>query len=220
MKRILILVEGQTEERFVKDVLQSHLLTKKLLIIPSIVRTRRDRSGKTYKGGVSGYNKIKQDLQKLFNDTDARCITTMLDYYRLPQDFPKPESSTLALKTVYNQIQQLEEAFALDINKHRFIPFLMLHEFETLLFSDVSEVARAFPDQNILPQLQEIRGSFASVEEINGGEDTHPSARMRSLVPSYRKVAYGPPIASRIGLLKIREQCTHFNEWLAKLESI
>ena len=40
MVRVLVLVEGQTEERFVTDVLVPHYQTKQIFLIPKILTTK------------------------------------------------------------------------------------------------------------------------------------------------------------------------------------
>ena len=88
MKRILILVEGQTEETFVRDLLMPHLAQFGIYPTPVLVETKRDETGLKYKGGVSNYRKIKRDVMRLLHDTNAVAVTTMLDFYGLPHDFP------------------------------------------------------------------------------------------------------------------------------------
>ena len=78
MKRVLVLVEGQTEETFVRDVLAPHLLDRNVALIPKILVTKRVKSGGHFKGGVTSYDKVKGDVQRLLADTHAERVTTML----------------------------------------------------------------------------------------------------------------------------------------------
>jgi hypothetical protein len=57
-------------------------------------------------------------------------------------------------------------------------------------------------------------------EEINDGCQTHPSARILQHLPGYEKRLHGPRVVNYTGLKTIRQQCTHFNEWLTKLEGL
>ena len=50
-KRVLILVEGQTEERFVKDVLGPAFWAKELFFHPTLLVTKRVKDGPNFKGG-------------------------------------------------------------------------------------------------------------------------------------------------------------------------
>jgi len=53
MHRVLILAEGQTEERFVKDILQPHLWPFGVDPQPKIATTKRIKDGIDFKGGVA-----------------------------------------------------------------------------------------------------------------------------------------------------------------------
>ena len=65
------------------------------------------------------------------------------------------------------------------------------------------------------------RFEAATPEHINDGANTHPSARLKNLLkPRYDKVLYGSGIATLIGLPPIRSECRHFDEWLARIESL
>jgi len=88
MKRVLILAEGQTEERFVKDILQPHLLVLGIAIQPKIATTKRVKSGPDFKGGITDFKKVEDDLRRLLGDTGATMVTTLLDFYGFPKDFP------------------------------------------------------------------------------------------------------------------------------------
>jgi hypothetical protein len=69
-------------------------------------------------------------------------------------------------------------------------------------------------------QFTSILSKAGHPEAINDGYETCPSRRISGLVPAYKKPAQGPIITSRIGIDKLRVQCTHFGEWLSRLEQI
>jgi len=79
-KRVLILVEGQTEERFVKDVLGPAFFERELFLNATILVTKRVKGGPNFKGGVTNYAKFKNDTQRLLNSAGGALVTTMLDY--------------------------------------------------------------------------------------------------------------------------------------------
>ncbi|MCP4360915.1 MAG: DUF4276 family protein [Chloroflexi bacterium] len=226
MNRVKILVEGQTEESFVSKLLYGHLAQRGIFITPILLTTKRvknrdarERSmpGRRFKGGVTTYGKVKLDVRKALKDREA-IVTTMIDFYGLPNDFPGMGS--LPTGSGYERARYLEQAFEDDIDVHRFQPFLALHEYEALLFSQPKTIAAAFPEQAVAEPLQGIRDAFASPEEINQGRETHPSARIMAHVTGYRKPFHGTLIAERIGLTQIRRECAHFAEWVAWLESL
>jgi hypothetical protein len=217
MNKVLIYVEGQTEETFVRDVLAPHLVGRDVWLIPVLARTKRTSDGRTFKGGIVSYTQVRGDLAKLLGDTSATLVTTMLDYYGLPGDFPGKRS--LSERDAYQKVTSLEDAFRRDIDHPRFLPFLTLHEFEALLFAQPEQIVQMFPDAGQVDRLlQEVSG--LAPEEIDEGQDTHPAARIGRYLPGYRKRLHGPMIAGRIGLETIRARCIHFRQWMAKLEDL
>jgi len=108
-----------------------------------------------------------------------------------------------------------------DIGHSRFLPFLTLHEFESLLFSSPAHIAEALPGGSSLkPRFLAIRDQFHTPEEINDRPTTAPHKRIETIHPGYKKASYGSAIASRIGLEAIRNECPHFSSWLIKLEGL
>lgn len=110
-------------------------------------------------------------------------------------------------------------AFAVDIDKtHQFIPNLMVHEFEALLFSDVTKFKDTVTDDhNSLQQLVDIRNQFPTPEHINDSYETAHSKRLEKIFPDYNKLVDGNLIAEAIGMNKIRQECHHFDAWINKL---
>ncbi len=101
----------------------------------------------------------------------------------------------------------------------RFVPFVVMHEFEGLLFSDCAAFSRSIGRPDLEARLREIREAFATPEEINDSPVTAPSKRVEALVPGYQKPLYGVSAALEMGLARIREECPHFDGWLKQLES-
>jgi hypothetical protein len=119
MKRVLISVEGQTEETFVKDVLAHHLKARDIYSHPVLVSNKRGKSGREFKGGLTSYERAKRDVLKLLRDSNAVAVTTMYDLYGLPDTFPGYASRPAA---PYAKVKHLEAAFAQDIDDYRFTP--------------------------------------------------------------------------------------------------
>jgi len=219
VKKIFIFVEGQTEEKFSKELLLPYLEKKGIFLQPIISTTKVVKDGKNFRGGLGPYPKIKKELCNLLRDTSASAVSTMLDYYGLPKSFPgrsKPEGNTC-----FDRVKFVEQSIGDDINDERFIPFLTLHEFEGLLFSSPADMAAGLPgSQNLESKFKETRQRFGSPEEINDDPNTAPHTRILDTYPTYQKLTFGVAIASRIGLQKIREQCPHFSNWLTTLEKL
>jgi hypothetical protein len=218
-KRVLILVEGQTEERFVKDVLGPAFFDQQLFFHATILVTKRVKDGPNFKGGVTNFAKFKNDAQRLLNSAGGALVTTMLDYYRLPLDFPGMKSRP-PLGTPVQRVTHVENALAEHFgSRSDFVPFLVLHEFEAWLFSSLTELPRVLTEARKQKEFEAIRTSVATPEEINERPEFAPSKQIANLFPAYKKTLHGPTTAARIGLAEIRKECPHFNNWLAKLEA-
>jgi hypothetical protein len=107
-----------------------------------------------------------------------------------------------------------------DFERGRFVPFIVMHEFEGLLFSDCAAFGRGIGRADLEVELRTIRQGFATPEEINDSPTTAPSQRLRALIPGYEKPLLGVLAALEIGLSRIRSQCPHFDDWLRRLESL
>ena len=105
-------------------------------------------------------------------------------------------------------------------NSRRFIPYVMMHEFEAMLFSDCNGLARSIGNPANATAFQAIRDRFASPEYINDSPETAPSKRINELVPGYHKPDDGIQAVKDIGLDAIRGQCRHFRGWLRHLENL
>lgn len=218
MNRVHILVEGQTEESFVKTILAPHLHRFGVHAVAILLTTKRVKAGGHFKGGVTSYSKVKRDVQRLLGDSSARAVTTMIDFYGLPQDFPG--KGNLSGTTCYERVEQLEEAFKADVGEPRFMPYLSLHEFESLLLVSPETVATAFPDRSNVEQELKSWTASVSPEEVDEGPESHPAARLQRLLPGFRKALHGPLITARIGLEAIRDRCRHFNAWVESLQRL
>ena len=146
----------------------------------------------------------------------------MVDYYALPADGPGAwpgRSHATRLRTASEKALHVEEALRNDVEDAlRFVPFVVMHEFEGLLFSDCGSFSRGIGRADLEPELQAIRSQFASPEEINDSLLTAPSKRIVALFPRYQKRQSGVLAAVAIGLDTIRAECPHFNDWLVRLE--
>ncbi len=218
MSKVLILVEGQTEETFVRDILAPYLSGHRVYPVAKLATTKRVKSGPDFKGGIVSYGKFENDIVRLLHDTSAALVTTMIDFYGLPTDFPGRRS--MPPGSCYERVAYLEEEIREDINHPRFIPFLTLHEFEAMMFVAPEQIAREFSGTNMTQELSAIRAQFRSPEEIDDNPRTAPSKRLETLFPGYQKPLHGPLIILEIGIARIRNECRHFNDWLQKLECL
>ena len=70
-----VLVEGQTEESFVKNILRQKV-PEGLYLQPVIVATKRVNTGGKFKGGVPSYPKVRDELMRLLRDSSAKMVTS------------------------------------------------------------------------------------------------------------------------------------------------
>lgn len=223
MVRLNMIVEGQTEEAFVNRLLKPLLANRNVFVAVRCVETGR-RGHKIFRGGLLNYEKAKKDItlwMKEDQGADAK-FTTMFDLYRLPDNFPSAAKARQQTN-INDRLKILEDSFAQSINDHRFIPYIQLHEFEALLFSDIEKLSFYYPDQKSnINKLVEQSKKFANPEHINDGPTTSPSKRIIHELNSYDgdKASAGPEVATQIGLATIRAKCPHFNFWLSQLEEL
>ena len=218
MRFVHILVEGQAEETFVREALAPYLVEKGVYPDAKLATTKLVKSGPDFKGGIVSYGKFKNDVIRLLSDTSVVMVTTMIDFYGLPTDFPGRK--TVPAGSCYDRVAYLEEALRKDIRHPKFLPYLALHEFEALLFAAPENISRAFPGTNRDKELASIEEQFDNPEEIDDDPQTAPSKRLGLLFPEYRKPLYGPLIILEVGIDRIRSECPHFNAWLTKLERL
>lgn len=227
MARLLIHVEGQTEETFVREILRPHLYRRGFTNVSArLIGNARQRERR---GGIRSWRSVRVDILNHLRE-DTTCLeTTMVDYYALPQtgDRAWPGREAAARLPYVQKAAKVEEAISEDIcremgstfNPEHLIPFVIMHEFEGLLFSDCERFSRAIGRPELSAELQSIRNQFPSPEEINDSPITAPSKRVEGLIPGYEKPLLGALAILEIGLDTIRAECPHFHEWLARLEA-
>ncbi len=227
MARVLIHVEGQTEETFVNEILGPHLYKQGYTQVGArLVGNARQREGR---GGSRAWSAVRNDIIRHLKEDPGCLATTMMDYYALPRTGPRAWPGRAAAPTlpVNCKAAMVENALAEEVAQQmgggfdpaRFVPFVVMHEFEGLLFSDCIAFSRGIGRPELADDFQMVRNQFASPEEINDSPVTAPSKRVMALVPNYEKPLLGAFAVLEIGLDAIRRECPHFREWLSRLEA-
>ncbi len=216
MKRCYLLVEGQTEETFVRELIGPHYARIRRFITPIIFSTSPG-----YKGGVTSYAKIKPQLTRLCRQDRSAIVSTLMDLYALPNDFPgKADASYPLLGTGRQKAQFIELRLTQDVNEPNFLAHLTVHEFEAVLFVEPERFSDWTDSPKVVEALAAIAQEHLTPEDINDSPQTAPSKQILKLMPRYEKTFHGPLIASDIGLDALRQACPHFNAWLARLEQL
>ena len=219
MTRVYAIVEGPTEESFVGGPLAEVFWPYEVLLTSIVI-------GPGHRGGHTKYVRVEKDvLRQLKQDRRSYC-TTMIDYYGLGTGFPGTPAP-LHLNNV-QKVEHIERAVKDDICRQipgfrpdvRFIPYLSLHEYEGLLFSDPDAFARSLGQSHLAERLHRICNDFPTPEDINNDPQTAPSKRVINIYPSYRKVIEGTLAARAVGVQRMREECPHFRAWIEQLERL
>ena len=205
MIRLGIAVEGPAEEDFVKKVLANHLAAFGVWPHPTLPGRR---------GGNISVQRLASGMRELLRGFDA--VTSLVDYYGFKR---KGNKTADELESMI--LEQLNRTVTRPVSTRRVFPYVQRHEFEALLFADV-ERFRCIPSvsETCMEGLVEVRGRFATPEDIDDGSETAPSKRLLQWIPGYDKRIHGPLVAEEIGMGRIRSECPRFGAWLKRLESL
>ena len=215
-----VVVEGPTEESFVANVLAAVLWPRRVYLTPIIL------GPPGHKGGNPNYARVRKDIVTLLKQDRTAYCSTMIDFYGLGRGFP----STPLPQSLSNidKVRHIERAVMADIVAEfpelradaRLVPYLQLHEYEGLLFSDPQAFASGIGQQHLVGSFQAIRNAFPTPEDINDNPNTAPSKRIENAYRAYSKPIDGLRAARAVGVDKMREECPHFREWLEQLEAL
>lgn len=227
MTRLLIVVEGQTEEAFVKDLLIPHLADHGVFAAATIVgkglAQKRGRLGMDGSRGGGRFRHWLSDIQRLLGGdrTDKLRVTTLFDLYGLPDDFPGLAAHSLDLDTS-RRCDALQRALAETIGDRRFLAYLQRHEFEALVLAALPSLRSLLDAPDDLAGIDALATLLEGTppEDVNDGVDTAPSKRLLRHIPGYQKTLHGPLAASGAGLAALRNACPRFNGWVHQLEEL
>lgn len=217
---VLVIVEGKTEQLFVEQVLTPYLANKMIFM----AATQVSKPGQ--KGGDVRFSRVSRDIGLHLKQRADTYVTTLVDYYgvtewpgmdSLPAQRTPAQISAHLNVAVMNEVNNL---FAEQQSARRFIPFIALHEFEALLFSDSTILAEELSIS--VADVEAVVAECGEPEAINNGRETAPSKRLNRWTPEgkFAKTTQGIAIAKRIGIPRMREQCPLFDAWIAQFEAL
>ena len=219
MTRVILVVEGQTEEAFVNQVLAPELSSKQVYVTATRIMTSQS-AHKMYKGGFVNFAHLERDISRLLSSDKNRYVGCMVDLYRLPTSVPGYAQSN-AQGNAYAKVQLLHQIWLQHFGSPRFIPFVQLHEFEALLYADPQATQLVTGSTNaVLTMTQALAQVGGNPELVNQTPAGAPSMRLLAAFPGYQKVVHGVQIAQQVGLQNIQQKCIHFKTWFDQLSAL
>ncbi|TCC36907.1 DUF4276 family protein [Kribbella sindirgiensis] len=216
-RQMAVLVEGQTEAAFVQEILAPYLQSYGAYLTPVIVKTSRLADGTTFKGGGMVWKHYERDLRKLLAATHYRCVSILVDFYAYPRNGPgaaccdRPHQPRQCAET---RVREMERAIA----DPRFVPYVVLHEFETWVIAAASESGSVLGDVAVAEKLQAEADAVAGdVELLNDSRQTAPSKRVQRCWPDYDKVTDGIEAIREAGLEAVIARCPGLRSWIDQL---
>lgn len=211
MTRVCIVCEGPTEARFIQQCLVPYLAPVGVYVYGSVIQAPSGR----HKGGRVTIERLARHLSHEYHAFDR--LTTLVDFYGF--------QGRGRLSRADTELAILEKTRALTtgFDERRVLPYVQMHEFEGLLFTDPTafEWVQDGWNDDVHQALTDVARMFESPELINDSPETAPSKRLEKIFPkgSYSKTEHGPLVAETIGIEAIRCKCPAFSEWVAKLQT-
>lgn len=221
MKRLILIVEGQTELEFINRILTPYLVNRGInaSIQPIMI---------TMSGGGHGFNNIEHlgnTIRPLLSDSDEPFITTMIDNYGINSESKLPGytecSKEVDISVRLGKMESKLNEYVQKIKPYRnFIPYIQRHEMETLLFSN-PEKGFEYEDERIKNEVVNLCKQFDSIEDINDTPEGAPSKRLADIYSKhqkkYVKIVDGIEIAELTTIEEMLGKCPGFKRWVEKL---
>lgn len=213
MERIVFIVEGDCEVYFVKNKIIPYLYNfwksrNPLVMNPQKITTNRRLNRK---GGIVSFEYLKNEIGRIRAQGDP-WITTFLDFFRLPADFP-------SFSTDSSAIERIESSLFSEIAYERLIPYIQKHEFEALMFAGTDAFLNINLTDKQFKAISRISDGFPNVEDINGGQKTAPSKRLEYIF-DYKKTLHSQLVLNDIEIETIMERSPRFKDWIESLVKI
>jgi hypothetical protein len=212
MRQVFLIVEGQCEEKYYKSSFASYFKESHYFQV-TVMPLKKNQTSRRNKGGRISYDLCVQNIKR-FMRTAAHCdkIVLIYDYYGLDASFSEGYDGAGRLTEIKAFIiTKLER----EIDNPKFSFFLQTHEFEAFLFANPVAIVNHFNQPEMLHEVETMITSFdANPELINTNHP--PSYRLIEWFPEYQygKTTDGVVLASNIGVDRIKERCSGFNEFV------
>ncbi len=216
---IVALVEGPTERIFLADLVAPYLTGRGIYLTPFVISKPGQR------GGDVKFARVRNDIEMHLKQRRDTYLTLFLDYYGIRGDWPglaeAKQQNTPGNKAArinlatYDEVERLFGEYGV---YWRFIPYIAMHEFEALLFSEPQTLAEQLGVSQT--EIEAILTECGEPEAIDDSYLTAPSKRLETLSGRFKKTSTGIAIAKAIGLTAMRQQCPLFNGWLTTVQNL
>ncbi len=231
MVNLRVYVEGPGEKGFVDTVLAPHLSSFAVYAVAAFTgHPKRKPSGgiRRWAGDKGTRVELKRALLHQPSPRYPLFVTTMVDYYALPRDWPgRDTASSLPAaqrspRIESGMFEDMREALGDSLRINRFIPYVCLHELEALILAQPDALLAEFPGCSIAIEALKADIARQYPEDVDDGASTAPSKRIVHFLPEYamRKGMAATNALRQIDLNHLRQACPHFGRWLCCLESL
>ena len=211
MTRICIVCEGPTEANFIQQCLVPYLAPAGVYAYGSIIQAPSGR----HKGGRVTIDRLARHMSHEYHAFNR--LTTLVDFYGFKDRDGRSRAET------EHAILERTRALTAGFDSRYVLPYVQLHEFEGLLFTDPAafEWVQDGWSEDVHQALTDVASAFDNPELINDSPETAPSKRILNIFPegAYSKTEHGPLIAESIGIDAIRAKCPAFHEWVGNLQA-
>lgn len=208
MKRLVFIVEGDTEVIFINDIVIPYLYSlgfNNPMNTQTIITNRKQHK----KGGVINYEYLKNDINRVLAQGNV-IITTFIDFFRLPTNFPNFTNDSKLIHTIEEGIYNDFE------NNENLIPYIQRHELESLMFAGKDGFELVIDEEKKLEFIEKIIEQYPNPEDINSNPENAPSKRLERIF-NYDKVADSEIIFGMLEIQSIINKCPKFKSWINKL---
>lgn len=213
MRQVAIVVEGQTEEAFVQQVLAAYVGSR-VHLQPIITKTKVTARG-AYRGG-GAWSHYRDILRRLIHQPHWSLVTTLIDFYAFPADGPGRDCHPGPHPSPRDCARARSAAMA-EALPGPWLPFVLLHEFETLVIAAGSKQDSVLGDERAPLDFRRMIEQAGEAELVDDGQDSAPSKRVQARLPGYRKARDGAAVVGGCDLSLTMQECPGFGQWVDRL---
>jgi hypothetical protein len=209
--RVCVIGEGPTEVEFVNRCLEPYLRPFGVSAYGTVLSAKSGR----HRGGRVTIDRLAKMISLHYSEADR--VTTLVDFYGFQDRAARSRNQLEA------DIAGAAKAITTGYDARWVLPYVQMHEFEGLLFTNPADFAWAEDgwSEDVKSRLTAVAQAFVSPEDINDSPETAPSKRILSIFPegTYSKPEHGPLIAEATGVDAIRAKCPAFSAWIGRLQA-